>query len=232
MSTRFRFSLAWLLSGLLATEAVYASSVLFPAPEGAPAISPKAREGCAVRTLPGGALLVETDGSRDWQGANLAFADGPRDFSGAGLLSVVVSNACDTPFRVHATLATGAWQGRRPSYFATLRPGETRDIPLRLWFAPWVLDAPLDLPGMKNAPKAAADSTFDLRACTAIEVHLGKAAGRPDGENFECGFVTVCDIPYPALVAAARDIAGEMYRRRFAPAQKAYEPHPRQGTAP
>ena len=142
-------------------------------------ISAKAREGCATRALPDGSILVETDGSRDWQGVNLVFSDGPRDFSGAGLLSVVVSNACDTPLRVHATLATGAWQGRRPSYFATLLPAETRDIPLRLWFAPWVLNAPLDLPGMKNAPKAAADSTFDLRACTALEVNLGKAAGRP-----------------------------------------------------
>lgn len=36
--------------------------------------------------------------------------------------------------------------------------------------------------------------------------------GRPDGENYQCGLVTVCDVPYPEMVRAARDIAGEMYR--------------------
>ena len=40
--------------------------------------------------------------------------------------------------------------------------------------------------------------------------------GRPDGENFQCGFVTCCDVPYPEMVRAARDIAREMYPRRSA----------------
>lgn len=39
--------------------------------------------------------------------------------------------------------------------------------------------------------------------------------GRPDGEDYACGFVTACDVPYPELVRAARDIAVEMYPRRF-----------------
>lgn len=180
MSKLFRNFPVWLLCGFVVAPALSAaSSVLFPAPSDAPAVEAKARDGCEVRTLPDGAIVVETDGSRDWQGVNLEFADGPRDFSGAGLLSVVVSNACDTPFRLHATLATGAWQGRRPSYFATLLPGAVRTIPLRLWFAPWVLSAPLDLPGVRHAPQAAADATFDLSGCTALEVNLGRAPGSP-----------------------------------------------------
>ena len=40
--------------------------------------------------------------------------------------------------------------------------------------------------------------------------------GRADGENFQIGFVTVADSPYPELVQAARDIGSTMYRRRFA----------------
>ena len=39
--------------------------------------------------------------------------------------------------------------------------------------------------------------------------------GRPDGENYQIGFVTVADVPYPELVKAARDTAASMYRRRY-----------------
>ncbi len=39
--------------------------------------------------------------------------------------------------------------------------------------------------------------------------------GRPDGENYQVGFVSVADSPYPELVQAARDVAATMYRRRF-----------------
>ena len=40
-------------------------------------------------------------------------------------------------------------------------------------------------------------------------------AGRGDGENYEVGFVTVTDAPYPELVRAARDTAATMYQRRY-----------------
>ncbi|MBQ9430839.1 MAG: beta-galactosidase [Kiritimatiellae bacterium] len=39
--------------------------------------------------------------------------------------------------------------------------------------------------------------------------------GRTDGENYQIGFLTICDVPYPELVEAARDIAATMYRRRY-----------------
>lgn len=39
--------------------------------------------------------------------------------------------------------------------------------------------------------------------------------GRSDGENYQIGFVTVTDTPYPELVQAARDIGATMYQRRF-----------------
>lgn len=39
--------------------------------------------------------------------------------------------------------------------------------------------------------------------------------GRSDGENYQIGFVTVTDTPYPELVEAARDVAAGMYRRRY-----------------
>ena len=40
--------------------------------------------------------------------------------------------------------------------------------------------------------------------------------GRPmDGENYQIGFLTVTDAPYPELVEAAREVAKEMYARRW-----------------
>jgi hypothetical protein len=39
--------------------------------------------------------------------------------------------------------------------------------------------------------------------------------GRWDGENYNIGFVSVTDTPYPELVAAAKAVHREMYARRF-----------------
>jgi hypothetical protein len=39
--------------------------------------------------------------------------------------------------------------------------------------------------------------------------------GRGDGENYQIGFLTVTDQPYPELVAAARDVGSRMYTVRF-----------------
>jgi hypothetical protein len=35
-----------------------------------------------------------------------------------------------------------------------------------------------------------------------------------DGENYNIGFVSITDTPYPEMVAAARRVHGQMYRRR------------------
>ncbi len=40
--------------------------------------------------------------------------------------------------------------------------------------------------------------------------------GRGDGENFNTGFVTVTDSVYPEMVAAAKTVHAEVYRRRRA----------------
>lgn len=37
--------------------------------------------------------------------------------------------------------------------------------------------------------------------------------GRYDGENYQCGFVSVCDVPYSELVNACRETAAQMYQR-------------------
>jgi hypothetical protein len=39
--------------------------------------------------------------------------------------------------------------------------------------------------------------------------------GRGDGENYQIGFVDICDTPYPETIAAAREIGQTMYRYRL-----------------
>ena len=39
--------------------------------------------------------------------------------------------------------------------------------------------------------------------------------GRGDGENYQIGFVDICDTPYPEIVQAAREVAQSMYGYRF-----------------
>jgi len=39
--------------------------------------------------------------------------------------------------------------------------------------------------------------------------------GRADGENYQIGFLTITDTPYPELVEASREIGATMYRRRY-----------------
>ena len=47
--------------------------------------------------------------------------------------------------------------------------------------------------------------------------------GRFDGENYQIGFVTVTDAPYPELVEAARNTASGMYQRRSRHAISKYQ---------
>lgn len=36
-----------------------------------------------------------------------------------------------------------------------------------------------------------------------------------DGENFACGFVSICDVPYPEMVESCRKTAAQMYPRHL-----------------
>ena len=45
------------------------------------------------------------------------------------------------------------------------------------------------------------------------------ATGRGDGENYQIGFVDVCDTPYPEIVKACREVGYGMYASRVKPAR-------------
>jgi hypothetical protein len=40
------------------------------------------------------------------------------------------------------------------------------------------------------------------------------ATGRGDGENYQIGFVDVCDTPYAETIRACREVGESMYRER------------------
>ncbi len=39
--------------------------------------------------------------------------------------------------------------------------------------------------------------------------------GRGDGENYQIGFIDVCDTPYSEIVSEAREVAASMYAYRL-----------------
>jgi len=41
--------------------------------------------------------------------------------------------------------------------------------------------------------------------------------GRGDGENYQIGFIDICDTPYPEIIGAARSVGGNMYEYRLKP---------------
>ena len=149
------------------------------------------------------ALLVRTGAEYAWPGVELRFPDGPRDLSGAGMLRVIVSNACEKAYMVHAMLRTGADQGRSPSGCATLRPGAVREIAIPLRNIPWVLSAPLDLPGMRQKPGTADSTTYDLSACSGIDVYRVQTS-RKEAVSFAVLSVSFGENPVaPAVLDAA-----------------------------
>jgi hypothetical protein len=54
--------------------------------------------------------------------------------------------------------------------------------------------------------------------------------GRGDGENYQIGFVDICDNPYPETIAASRDIGAQLYPSL--PGQDTTEPPPDQHDTP
>jgi len=74
-----------------------------------------------------------------------------------------------------------------------------------------------------QADRAACYSAF-LSSCLSHPRYVGThwfqwrdqpLTGRGDGENYQIGFLTVTDQPYPELVEAARTVSATMYEKRY-----------------
>ena len=51
--------------------------------------------------------------------------------------------------------------------------------------------------------------------------------GRGDGENYQIGFVDVCDTPYAETIAASREIGRQLYELRCKPGERSRLTQPR-----
>ena len=49
--------------------------------------------------------------------------------------------------------------------------------------------------------------------CHWFQLHDQALTGRGDGENWNIGLVSVCDVPYPEMVEALRDVASRLYTK-------------------
>ena len=91
------------------------------------------------------------------------------------------------------------------------------------------LDRGLFHPGLVSTPNQAARAAMFqdyIHSVTDNPAFVGAhwfqytdeaLTGRPlDGENYNIGFVTVTDTPYPEMVKSARSVLGEAYIRRAA----------------
>lgn len=129
--------------------------------------------------LPDGAAGVETGTRYAWPGARVEFQSGERDFSPFGFVSIVVSNMTARPLKVHASV-----KGRRgnatidgPGGSVELDAGGKGELFVRLRKMPWVLDAPLELPGMNACPEArGGEDAFAPEHVRSIHIFLKRPA--------------------------------------------------------
>jgi hypothetical protein len=50
--------------------------------------------------------------------------------------------------------------------------------------------------------------------CAWFQYCSQPTTGRSDGENYQIGFVDICDTPYPEIIAASREIGAKLYDLR------------------
>lgn len=51
--------------------------------------------------------------------------------------------------------------------------------------------------------------------CHWFQLHDQALTGRDDGENWNIGLVSVCDVPYPEMIESLRDVASRLYTKRW-----------------
>jgi hypothetical protein len=82
------------------------------------------------------------------------------------------------------------------------------------------LSATDDQSDRANTYKEYVESALDNPAIIGVHwFQFGDQActGRGDEENYQIGFVDICDTPYPEIIEAARAVGNELYQRRNAP---------------
>jgi hypothetical protein len=147
-----------------------ASRTLWPSEAGEAHALPDSQ----VTVAPGGAVHVEAGHHTEWSGVRIGFKDGPVDLSACDRLTVTLKNVGALPAHVFVTLKNR--QPRdwflAPGGSVSLHPGEQGAVVADLRLPPWVMDRPVDLPGMHGKPGPLAGEIFDLSRLHELHIFL------------------------------------------------------------
>jgi len=117
---------------------------------------------------------VRTGMAYDWPGVIVFFKEGDCDLAAYGPLRVTVRNTDTRPLTVNLSVKNRVQKEHSPGGSVTLKPGEEGVIAASLRLAPWMLDKPLELVGMRGFPAAVDGDAFDVRKTTELHIFLGK----------------------------------------------------------
>ncbi len=180
------------------TKSQTSDTILWPSEKTVLRAQPDSR----IAPLSDGAMGVETGVKYRWPGVRMDFVAGECDLSEYGDVTIAVSNTMDKAMVVHLSVKGAAVQGQTPGGMVVLLPRAAGEIRVRLHNMPWLLDAPLELNGMRGYPRAAnTGSTFDLRRTHSFHIFLTQN-GDPGG--FSVQRVSVSDSGEKRKVLSAK----------------------------
>ena len=158
------------VAAIAATASVCAEpTVLWPSDKTVLHAQPDSR----IAPLPDGAMGVETGVKYRWPGVRMDFVAGECDLSAYGGVTIAVSNTTDKAMVVHLSVKGATVQGQTPGGMVVLLPHAVGEMRVLLHNMPWMLDAPLELNGMRGYPKATNEaSTFDLRRVRSFHIFV------------------------------------------------------------
>ena len=132
----------------------------------------RAQPDSEIQRLPDGAMGVTTGIKYSWPGVRMDFVAGECDLSMYGCVTIAVSNTTDKVTTVHLSVKGRTTQGQTPGGNVRLAPHASGEIRVNLCNMPWLLDAPIELNGMRGYPTATGGTTFDLRRTYSFHIFL------------------------------------------------------------
>ena len=115
--------------------------------------TPVANPGATVTQQENRTVVVRIEPTQSWPGVAMNMVGEGLDLSPYGKLRIRVKNTSDHALTISLSAKTGTPKDA-PGGSVKVEAGETGDIISAMRASPWILDAPLELVGMNNHPKA------------------------------------------------------------------------------
>jgi len=135
--------------------------------------TPAANPGATIEQLDGGTIAVSAQPTQPWPGVAMNVTGEGIDLSAYGQLRIRVRNSSAHALTISLSAKTRTHKDGANGN-VTLPPGATGEIISRLHSAPWVLDAPLELVGMNNHPKAAGNAVSGEARVVSLHIFLDR----------------------------------------------------------